>query len=243
MENQQQLQGDDESPSHTFPSFPYFTVPSPQPSLLPPPSESDDQRNTLATALQQQPSSACNNNDLQLGAATVDWSALLQQHASLIGPLLPGLLLQQPPAPLDQSAENAGSSSSKEKGGAAAGRKKKASRPRFAFQTRSVNDILDDGYRWRKYGQKAVKNSEHPRFVRFSPLIIYPIQTTSRTIDDLHEHTNLLKDVLLICTCMNIQTNLHMAACMGTVLYMPRVQLVVCVIVSLYCNYTADGTH
>ncbi|AQL00715.1 putative WRKY transcription factor 24 [Zea mays] len=169
MENQQQLQGDDESPSHTFPSFPYFTVPSPQPSLLPPPSESDDQRNTLATALQQQPSSACNNNDLQLlplqlGAATVDWSALLQQHASLMGPLLPGLLLQQPPAPLDdQSAENAGSSSSKEKGGAAAGRKKKASRPRFAFQTRSVNDILDDGYRWRKYGQKAVKNSEHPR--------------------------------------------------------------------------------
>jgi len=27
-----------------------------------------------------------------------------------------------------------------------------------AFQTRSANDILDDGYRWRKY-------SAHPRFV------------------------------------------------------------------------------
>ncbi|CAN6443962.1 unnamed protein product [Victoria cruziana] len=42
-------------------------------------------------------------------------------------------------------------------------RTKKACRPRFAFQTRSANDILDDGYRWRKYGQKAVKNSSHPR--------------------------------------------------------------------------------
>ncbi|XP_062181425.1 probable WRKY transcription factor 56 [Phragmites australis] len=41
--------------------------------------------------------------------------------------------------------------------------KKKASRPRFAFETRSENDILDDGYRWRKYGQKAVKNSACPR--------------------------------------------------------------------------------
>ncbi|XP_077249643.1 putative WRKY transcription factor 43 [Tasmannia lanceolata] len=51
--------------------------------------------------------------------------------------------------------------SSKEKG--KMGRTKKISRPRFAFQTRSANDILDDGYRWRKYGQKAVKNSIYPR--------------------------------------------------------------------------------
>ncbi|KAJ4728204.1 putative WRKY transcription factor [Melia azedarach] len=42
-------------------------------------------------------------------------------------------------------------------------RMKKATRPRFAFQTRSADDILDDGYRWRKYGQKAVKNSIYPR--------------------------------------------------------------------------------
>ncbi|KAK4411448.1 putative WRKY transcription factor 75 [Sesamum angolense] len=35
--------------------------------------------------------------------------------------------------------------------------------PRFAFQTRSEEDILDDGYRWRKYGQKSVKNSKFPR--------------------------------------------------------------------------------
>ncbi|XP_038888280.1 probable WRKY transcription factor 24 [Benincasa hispida] len=35
--------------------------------------------------------------------------------------------------------------------------------PRIAFQTRSAEDVLDDGYRWRKYGQKAVKHSTHPR--------------------------------------------------------------------------------
>ncbi|XP_074321539.1 putative WRKY transcription factor 75 [Silene latifolia] len=35
--------------------------------------------------------------------------------------------------------------------------------PRFAFETRSSEDILDDGYRWRKYGQKSVKNSNFPR--------------------------------------------------------------------------------
>ncbi|KAB1219503.1 putative WRKY transcription factor 43 [Morella rubra] len=44
-----------------------------------------------------------------------------------------------------------------------ASRMKKATQPRFAFQTRSADDILDDGYRWRKYGQKAVKNSVYPR--------------------------------------------------------------------------------
>ncbi|KAL2491227.1 putative WRKY transcription factor 12 [Abeliophyllum distichum] len=35
--------------------------------------------------------------------------------------------------------------------------------PRFCFQTRSEIDVLDDGYKWRKYGQKIVKNSLHPR--------------------------------------------------------------------------------
>ncbi|KAI3522144.1 hypothetical protein L1887_11624 [Cichorium endivia] len=40
---------------------------------------------------------------------------------------------------------------------------KKIRKPKFAFQTRSHVDILDDGYRWRKYGQKAVKNNKFPR--------------------------------------------------------------------------------
>jgi len=42
-------------------------------------------------------------------------------------------------------------------------REKRERRPRYAFQTRSQVDILDDGYRWRKYGQKAVKNNNFPR--------------------------------------------------------------------------------
>lgn len=40
---------------------------------------------------------------------------------------------------------------------------KKIKKHKCAFQTRSQVDILDDGYRWRKYGQKAVKNNKFPR--------------------------------------------------------------------------------
>ncbi|KAG9137951.1 hypothetical protein Leryth_025505 [Lithospermum erythrorhizon] len=40
---------------------------------------------------------------------------------------------------------------------------KRPREPRFAFMTKSEIDHLDDGYRWRKYGQKAVKNSPFPR--------------------------------------------------------------------------------
>ncbi|XP_075477376.1 WRKY transcription factor 71-like [Primulina tabacum] len=40
---------------------------------------------------------------------------------------------------------------------------KKQREPRFAFMTKSEIDQLEDGYRWRKYGQKAVKNSPYPR--------------------------------------------------------------------------------
>ncbi|KAM3413110.1 hypothetical protein ACQJBY_004338 [Aegilops geniculata] len=40
---------------------------------------------------------------------------------------------------------------------------KKARESRMAFATKSEVDHLDDGYRWCKYGQKAVKNSSFPR--------------------------------------------------------------------------------
>ncbi|KAJ7957529.1 WRKY transcription factor [Quillaja saponaria] len=43
---------------------------------------------------------------------------------------------------------------------------KKIKKPKYAFQTRSQVDILDDGYRWRKYGQKAVKNNKFPSYYR-----------------------------------------------------------------------------
>lgn len=50
---------------------------------------------------------------------------------------------------------------------------KKIRKPRYAFQTRSQVDILDDGYRWRKYGQKAVKNNKFPRSVNSISLSLY----------------------------------------------------------------------
>ncbi|KAF7817361.1 17.3 kDa class II heat shock protein-like [Senna tora] len=36
-------------------------------------------------------------------------------------------------------------------------------RERYAFRTKSEVEILDDGYKWRKYGKKMVKNSPNPR--------------------------------------------------------------------------------
>lgn len=34
---------------------------------------------------------------------------------------------------------------------------------RIGFRTKSEVENLDDGYKWRKYGKKAVKNSPNPR--------------------------------------------------------------------------------
>ncbi|KAG6508426.1 probable WRKY transcription factor 48 [Zingiber officinale] len=53
-------------------------------------------------------------------------------------------------------------SKAEEEGGKKKGQKRQKG-PRFAFKTRSEVDHLEDGYRWRKYGQKAVKNSPYPR--------------------------------------------------------------------------------
>ncbi|KAJ0988043.1 hypothetical protein J5N97_006399 [Dioscorea zingiberensis] len=41
--------------------------------------------------------------------------------------------------------------------------RRKVREPRFCFKTMSEIDVLDDGYKWRKYGQKVVKNTQHPR--------------------------------------------------------------------------------
>ncbi|KAJ0794812.1 putative protein-serine/threonine kinase CMGC-CDK-CRK7-CDK9 family [Helianthus annuus] len=42
---------------------------------------------------------------------------------------------------------------------------RKKREPRFAFMKKSDIVHLEDGYRWRKYGQKAVKNSPYPRYI------------------------------------------------------------------------------
>ncbi|CAI9782128.1 unnamed protein product [Fraxinus pennsylvanica] len=56
-----------------------------------------------------------------------------------------------------------GENSSKKEAKAKKKGEKKQREPRFAFKTKSEVDHLEDGYRWRKYGQKAVKNSPYPR--------------------------------------------------------------------------------
>ncbi|KAE8791641.1 putative WRKY transcription factor 12 [Hordeum vulgare] len=48
-------------------------------------------------------------------------------------------------------------------GGGAVKARRKVREPRFCFKTMSDVDVLDDGYKWRKYGQKVVKNTQHPR--------------------------------------------------------------------------------
>ncbi|KAE8715336.1 putative WRKY transcription factor 28 [Hibiscus syriacus] len=61
-----------------------------------------------------------------------------------------------------KGSEDGGESSKKGNKAKTKGEKKQRE-PRFAFMTKSEVDHLEDGYRWRKYGQKAVKNSPYPR--------------------------------------------------------------------------------
>ncbi|KAK4376609.1 hypothetical protein RND71_002905 [Anisodus tanguticus] len=69
--------------------------------------------------------------------------------------------------PEKSTASGCGSSASRPPSDTASKVKKKGQKrirqPRFAFMTKSEVDHLEDGYRWRKYGQKAVKNSPFPR--------------------------------------------------------------------------------
>jgi WRKY transcription factor 33 len=48
-------------------------------------------------------------------------------------------------------------------GSSGAGGGKPVREPRLVVQTLSDIDILDDGFRWRKYGQKVVKGNPNPR--------------------------------------------------------------------------------
>lgn len=40
--------------------------------------------------------------------------------------------------------------------------------PKIVVQTTSEVDLLDDGYKWRKYGQKVVKGNPYPRLLHNS---------------------------------------------------------------------------
>ncbi|KAF7130626.1 hypothetical protein RHSIM_Rhsim10G0148800 [Rhododendron simsii] len=60
---------------------------------------------------------------------------------------------------IDGSIESVGASN---KNGARKGKADQAG-SRVAFKTKSDLEVMDDGYKWRKYGKKMVKNSPNPR--------------------------------------------------------------------------------
>ncbi|XP_076924430.1 putative WRKY transcription factor 51 [Bidens hawaiensis] len=71
-----------------------------------------------------------------------------------------------PPAVDDGSQSNGSSSSNLQGNYNRAGgsvQPKKATKEKVAFKTKSQVEILDDGFKWRKYGKKMVKNSPNPR--------------------------------------------------------------------------------
>nr|CAD1834040.1 unnamed protein product [Ananas comosus var. bracteatus] len=147
------------------PHFPYISTP-----LAPPPSSSlyyPPTLSNIAIVAEHDPPTAPPPPPIgPTVTADMDWaSLLLSSSMTPQQPLTQGLGLDTGTGKGSEGEDNGGSgssSSAKEKG-KGSGRGKKVTRPRFAFQTRSANDILDDGYRWRKYGQKAVKNSACPR--------------------------------------------------------------------------------
>ncbi|XP_074328949.1 putative WRKY transcription factor 51 isoform X2 [Apium graveolens] len=76
-----------------------------------------------------------------------------------------------------------------------ASKTKKPNPPRVAFHTRSSEDILDDGYKWRKYGQKSVKHSKQPRCTHHTCNVKKQIQRLSKdnsvvvtTYEGIHNH-------------------------------------------------------
>jgi hypothetical protein len=102
--------------------------------------------------------------------AAVDWASLLlppsTSGASEVGCGVSAVTTVAAGSKAGATAGEGDNSKTVKAGKQGGGRgKNKVSRPRFAFQTRSENDILDDGYRWRKYGQKAVKNTAFPRLI------------------------------------------------------------------------------
>ncbi|XP_027083268.2 probable WRKY transcription factor 43 [Coffea arabica] len=89
-------------------------------------------------------------------ASDMDWATILSSTAVNCE--------QKPTSPcLSMASRNAREGDNLDKNKVKPGKTKKCVPPRIAFHTRSTEDILDDGYKWRKYGQKAVKNCAHPR--------------------------------------------------------------------------------
>lgn len=143
---------------------------TPPPLLLPPQASPDPFLFTDPSSMLQNPLDPQGMHDIN-----IDWVNLFSGKNNLLGVGDTKAMMECASSSTSSStcslmAENYGARVVDENGNKVekrrGGRLKKTSRPRFAFQTRSADDILDDGYRWRKYGQKAVKNSIYPRCVK-----------------------------------------------------------------------------
>jgi WRKY DNA -binding domain len=77
--------------------------------------------------------------------------------------------------------------------------RRKVREPRFCFKTLSDVDVLDDGYKWRKYGQKVVKNTQHPRYVCF----IHTFNVISKVSSSIDKWSQL---------CLSIKYKLELRA-------------------------------
>ncbi|KAK9073866.1 hypothetical protein SSX86_006460 [Deinandra increscens subsp. villosa] len=98
------------------------------------------------------------------------------------------------------------------KGGNGIGQVQKVTKERVAFKTKSQIEILDDGFKWRKYGKKMVKNSPNPRHITvpsdlslnhvviFGPVIISTISAPPTVGVDLHPNITSGKNASLACT-------------------------------------------
>ncbi|KAI3996243.1 hypothetical protein MKX01_026711 [Papaver californicum] len=95
---------------------------------------------------------------LEHGSQDESTSSTLTGCNSLPNPILPSLVDD----PVVSSGGGSPTSSNIKCKGAA--KKNKADgRHRIAIRTKSEVEILDDGFKWRKYGKKAVKDSPNPR--------------------------------------------------------------------------------
>nr|GEV11177.1 probable WRKY transcription factor 43 [Tanacetum cinerariifolium] len=98
-------------------------------------------------------SNQLDNNNISLESSNVDWVSLLSGFVNVDQGSMGGRGLSEGDARIAAARSSKSMKS---------GRGKKVTPSRVAFHTRSTEDILDDGYKWRKYGQKSVKNSHHP---------------------------------------------------------------------------------
>lgn len=77
-----------------------------------------------------------------------------------------------------------------------------------AFRTKSEVEIMDDGFKWRKYGKKSVKNSPSPRYIFYRILYIYFVRVS------VHLFGSYLHISKRMCVCWQSGT---------TIVVLPRV--------------------